>query len=826
MQRPLRRAGRAGGAAALRARARSTRTRGGSSSTSRRCARSRPSRDARPELGGRAARGAQPLLQRERPRDPRARSTSAATRRTRTSSPRSATRTSTPRGCGRSPRPTARRCARSRPPAPLHGRVPRVPLRLLAGAAVRVDRGARPRAVGARAREGRARASSFRSAARWVEPDCNIPSGESLVRQFLHGQRFFEREFGRRCREFWSPDAFGYTAQLPQLMREAGITRFLTQKLSWNRFNRAGAPHVRVAGDRRQRGARRTSRRPTRTTQRRDGRGARSRSARDVQGSRALGGRACSSSGTATAAAGRRGRCSRRCGARATCRACRATTHRDAATEFFDALEAEPAERPVVVGELYFEYHRGTYTSQARTKRGNRRCEQALHDAEFLAGCAAAASIRAPSSTGCGSCCCSSSSTTSCPGSSIRLVYEDARARPRRGRGGRGRDLRAARATAGQHDRVRAARGRRADRPATLRRRAPPYGARRASSTPDDAVTRRRPRARERAPARGCSRADGTLVEPRRQGDAAARRSPRRATGSSSTTTGRSRSTRGTSIRSTSRRDATARPADVVAGVTARAAARRGRVRAGGRRGEPADAGRPARRGLAAARVPHRRRLAREPHAAEGLLPARRARADARRTRCRSATPSGRRTTRRPRDRAQYEVPGHRWADLSEHGFGAALLTDCKYGYSCHGNELRISLLRAPKSPDPEADMGRHAFAYALLPHAGGWRDAGVVGGGDALQRAAALGAAAARRRSFARGRRSRPRPRHDQARGGLRRARAAALRGARRPRRRRACGSRFPFESARRANALEDDGEALAVATTPEPRSHRRARR
>ena len=78
-------------------------------------------------------------------------------------------------------------------------------------------------------------------------------------------------------------------------------------------------------------------------------------------------------------------------------------------------------------------------------------------------------------------------------------------------------------------------------------------------------------------------------------------------------------------------------------------------------------------------------------------------------------------------DRARYEVPGHRFADLSEHGFGVALLTDSKYGYSCYGNELRLSLLRSPKSPDPEADMGRHEFAYALMPHAGGWREAGVV---------------------------------------------------------------------------------------------------
>jgi alpha-mannosidase len=78
-------------------------------------------------------------------------------------------------------------------------------------------------------------------------------------------------------------------------------------------------------------------------------------------------------------------------------------------------------------------------------------------------------------------------------------------------------------------------------------------------------------------------------------------------------------------------------------------------------------------------------------------------------------------------DSARFEVPGHRFADLSEHGFGAALLTDSKYGYSGFGNELRISLLRAPKSPDPEADLGHHEFAYAIMPHAGGWREAGIV---------------------------------------------------------------------------------------------------
>jgi alpha-mannosidase len=78
-------------------------------------------------------------------------------------------------------------------------------------------------------------------------------------------------------------------------------------------------------------------------------------------------------------------------------------------------------------------------------------------------------------------------------------------------------------------------------------------------------------------------------------------------------------------------------------------------------------------------------------------------------------------------DLARFEVPGHRFADLSEHGFGVALLTDSKYGYSAFGDTLRISLLRAPKAPDPTADMGEHAFAYAILPHAGGWQEGGVV---------------------------------------------------------------------------------------------------
>ncbi|HEX7009986.1 MAG TPA: glycoside hydrolase family 38 C-terminal domain-containing protein, partial [Phycisphaeraceae bacterium] len=79
---------------------------------------------------------------------------------------------------------------------------------------------------------------------------------------------------------------------------------------------------------------------------------------------------------------------------------------------------------------------------------------------------------------------------------------------------------------------------------------------------------------------------------------------------------------------------------------------------------------------------------------------------------------------------AQFEVPGHRWADLSEHGFGAALLSESKYGYSCRGSTLRMSLLRSTTMPDPAADRGPQRFSYALYPHRGSWQAGGVVAEG------------------------------------------------------------------------------------------------
>ncbi|MCK4298680.1 MAG: alpha-mannosidase, partial [Planctomycetes bacterium] len=78
-------------------------------------------------------------------------------------------------------------------------------------------------------------------------------------------------------------------------------------------------------------------------------------------------------------------------------------------------------------------------------------------------------------------------------------------------------------------------------------------------------------------------------------------------------------------------------------------------------------------------------------------------------------------------DKAKFEVPAHRWADLSEAGYGVALLNDCKYGYDIKDNVMRLTLLRAPTTPDPEADRGEHEFEYALYPHQGDLQAAEVV---------------------------------------------------------------------------------------------------
>ncbi|MEJ3653580.1 glycoside hydrolase family 38 C-terminal domain-containing protein [Actinomycetes bacterium KLBMP 9759] len=213
----------------------------------------------------------------------------------------------------------------------------------------------------------------------WVESDTNMPGSEALARQLVHGKRFFLDELGIDTQEIWLPDSFGYTAAFPQLVHLSGSKWFLTQKISWSQFNKfphhsfwwEGLDGSRVfthfppvdtynselSGDEMAHLVRnfadkgRANRSlvpfgwgdggggPTREML---GRAAR---LRDLEGS--------------------------------------ARVEIEAPERFFEKAHADYPDAPVWVGELYLELHRGTYTSQAKNKQGNRRTEHLLREAEL-----------------------------------------------------------------------------------------------------------------------------------------------------------------------------------------------------------------------------------------------------------------------------------------------------------------------------------------------------------------------------------------------------------------------------------------------------------
>lgn len=80
-----------------------------------------------------------------------------------------------------------------------------------------------------------------------------------------------------------------------------------------------------------------------------------------------------------------------------------------------------------------------------------------------------------------------------------------------------------------------------------------------------------------------------------------------------------------------------------------------------------------------------------------------------------------------PWDRAKFEVCAHKWADLSEYGYGFSILSDCKYGYNTEGSTIKLSLLKSATDPNPAADKHVHTFTYSLLPHGGDVYTAGVI---------------------------------------------------------------------------------------------------
>jgi alpha-mannosidase len=259
----------------------------------------------------------------------------------------------------------------------------------------------------------------------WVEADTNISGGESLIRQFIHGKRFFRDEFGVECELMWLPDVFGYSGAMPQIMKGCGIRYFSTQKIFWaynsdvkfplNTFWWEGIDGSQILVHLHNDYNSRTN--PASTIQRwrervqkngfstrlmpfgwGDGGGGPTRNhleflrrQKDLEG---------------------------------VPRVVVASP-----IDYFKDQEKKPVPDRYV-GELYFQAHRGTYTSQARTKLGNRRSEYALREAEMWSVAAAARGYAFPAEK---------MDTTwkmvllnqfhdIIPGSSIQRVYQEAEA--------------------------------------------------------------------------------------------------------------------------------------------------------------------------------------------------------------------------------------------------------------------------------------------------------------------------------------------------------------------------------------------------------------
>ena len=233
----------------------------------------------------------------------------------------------------------------------------------------------------------------------WVEPDCNVTGGESLVRQILHGQRFWQEHFGKTTDVMWLPDTFGYAWALPQILAKSGIDTFVTQKLTWNNENtfpyshfdwegvdgtrvRCTFPQTYVARIDPETITDMHARVPERQTLESllflygygDGGGGPMRE--DVE----IGKRLSNVPGFPR---------------------CQFTTAREAIDGLRDEADAI-AERtghavPVWNGELYLESHRGTLTTHARVKKGNRESEMRLREAEVWSSIASArAGFEAP----------------------------------------------------------------------------------------------------------------------------------------------------------------------------------------------------------------------------------------------------------------------------------------------------------------------------------------------------------------------------------------------------------------------------------------------
>ena len=563
----------------------------------------------------------------------------------------------------------------------------------------------------------------------WVEPDCNLAAGESLVRQLLYGQRWFERRFGARCSVYWSPDTFGHHGQLPQILRAAGIERFVTQKLAWNQFTHPPHDTFRWRGTD---GSEVVAHLPPVKTYNSELTPAELRASVAAFQDHDRAGTSLVLFGHGDGGGGPTPEMLERARRMRDLRGVPAVEP-GRSDAFFDGL---PAELPAIVGELYFEYHRGTYTSQARTKRGNRTGERLLHEAEAAAALAwAAGRAPYPDLEPVWQTLLRNQFHDILPGSSLREVHATAEAElaqvAERAEAARDAAL-AALAPPGDG---------RAARPVNLTGFArrdvletpagelvfaacPPYGFGTAEAPPAPARAERDGAAIVLANGRLRATLDeGGRLLSLRLGDREALAGP-----GNVLELYEDRPTAFDAWELEPYHEGTRSPcAPAETAELASAGPLRAEVVFRHRIGAASTLEQRVRLDAGADRLEFRLRVDwRERHRVLKVAFPLAVHADA----ATYGAPFGvhvRATHRNTAaDLARFEVPAHGFADVSEHGFGVALLSG-GYGFSADGATLRHTLLRAPTDPDPEADQGEHALAYAVLPHAGGWQDGGVV---------------------------------------------------------------------------------------------------
>ncbi|MBI3118284.1 MAG: alpha-mannosidase, partial [Candidatus Hydrogenedentes bacterium] len=603
----------------------------------------------------------------------------------------------------------------------------------------------------------------------WIEQDSNITGGESIIRQFLYGNRFLEKEFGFRSRTAWLPDAFGYPWSLPQILKKCQIDVFVTTKIDWSVFTRfpyslfdwqgvdgtkifTVMPPLPYNGN------------PVpkelikqwtlfRQKERVDelpfafgwGDGGGGPTMEMIEHGRRLKNMA----GVPPCEFGRTQDC-------------------------LDRMRAQCAKQqlPVYNGELYLELHRGCQTTQARTKRNNRECERMLHDAEFLASLAHLHGAKYDHATlwKAWRTVLTNQFHDILPGSSITEVYAQA-----------DKDYAEARA---HIEAVRDA------AMSSLLRRIDTAGVGQAVvvfntlswlRTGAVSVKLKPPKAPWHVLA-----PDGTIVPSQQAGPdqilfEVADVPPlgyavyRVASSAEQVEPLEQLQVSDNSMENDFLRvkwDAHGRFTSVYDKVEEREVVPKGRKANvlqlfedrphmhdawdidhnfdQEKMGEPSKAEEMTilERGPVRAMVRMVRRTERSTFTLYLTMHASQPRIDVRlevvwhekRTLLKVAFPIDvlthratyeiqfgaiERATHRNTeyDRARFEVTGQKWADLSEGDYGASLLNDCKYGYDTKGNVLRLSLLRSSIDPDPQADEGEHEMTYSLYPHADDWRN-------------------------------------------------------------------------------------------------------